>query len=81
MSVDFTRTSGGSNLLNQVNSSFSTTVGNANLVLSELNESYAVFSQSDAIYGGNQNQEYAGTSTGTVDISRNDSLSDRSVSI
>lgn len=76
MSVDFTRTSGGSNLTNAVNSSFSTTTGNANIVNPELGEAYAVFMQSSGVYGGNQDQEYVVYATGNINVIRGLDLSD-----
>ncbi len=56
MSVDFTRKTDGSNLTNAVNSSFSTTSGNANILNPELTEAYAIFAPSSTLYAGNQDQ-------------------------
>ena len=79
MSVDFTRTAGGSNLTNAVNSSFSTTSGNANIAQPELGEAYAVFAQSSGVYGGSQDPEYAVYATGNIQVTRNDGLSNQNI--
>lgn len=83
MSVDFTRTSGGSNLTNGVNSTFSTTSGEANIANPELGEAYAVFAQSSGVYGGNQDPadldlgDLFGTgSASTLALNRTDGFSD-----